>query len=235
MKNVIAEIRKELKKSVDSTYKKGAENFFNEPIKIYGVRVPIVRQISRKYYSQVLDLSKSKIFNISEQLLKSGYSEEITIGLDWAFRRKKEYAKSDFKVFENWLKKYISNWGSCDDFCSHPLGYFLLEFPSFLPQLKKWAKSRNRWLRRASAVSLIVSVRNRKQLKKIFGISDILIEDKDDLVQKGYGWTLKEASNVYPKEVFDFVMKRKNRMPRTALRYAIEKIPQPWKNKAMEK
>jgi 3-methyladenine DNA glycosylase AlkD len=58
--------------------------------------------------------------------------------------------------------------------------------------------------------------------------------DSDDLVQKGYGWALKEASNHYPKKVFDFVMRKKTLMPRTALRYAIEKMPPNWKKLAMK-
>lgn len=233
MQQIINQIRKELRKKVDVKYKNGAENFFKEPIKIYGVRIPIVRQISKKYYQEIKYSNKEKIFELAETLLKSEYSEEITIALDWVYRKKDDYQKSDFKIFERWLKNYISNWGSCDDFCGHPLGYLLLDFPELIKNLNRWAKSKNKWLRRASAVSLIVSVRNKKQLKKIFEISDILLEDKDDLVQKGYGWALKEASNLYSKDVFAFVVKRKTKMPRTALRYAIEKMPKTLKQKAM--
>jgi len=72
-------------------------------------------------------------------------------------------------------------------------------------------------------------------LKDIFEIAGILLVDKDDLVQKGYGWMLKAASQAYQKEVFDFVMKNKATMPRTALRYAIEKMPQEMKVEAMKK
>jgi 3-methyladenine DNA glycosylase AlkD len=54
------------------------------------------------------------------------------------------------------------------------------------------------------------------------------------MVQKGYGWMLKEASRIHTKEVFDYVVKNKDKMPRTALRYAIEKMPQNSRKKAME-
>jgi 3-methyladenine DNA glycosylase AlkD len=62
-----------------------------------------------------------------------------------------------------------------------------------------------------------------------------LLTDKDDLVQKGYGWMLKAASQAHQKEVFEYVVEKKNMMPRTALRYAIEKMPQDLKKTAMEK
>jgi 3-methyladenine DNA glycosylase AlkD len=62
-----------------------------------------------------------------------------------------------------------------------------------------------------------------------------LLSDSDDLVQKGYGWMLKAASESHQKEVFDFVIKNRSTMPRTALRYAIEKMPKELKVEAMKK
>lgn len=59
--------------------------------------------------------------------------------------------------------------------------------------------------------------------------------DDQDMVQKGYGWMLKVAGDYYPDEVFSYVMKRKDKMPRTALRYAIEKYPPHKRKEAMEK
>jgi len=106
-------------------------------------------------------------------------------------------------------------------------------YPKYLENLKKWARSENRWVKRAAAVTLIIPARHGKFLKDIFEISDILLLDKDDLVQKGYGWMLKAASEAHQKEVFDYVMNNKDKMPRTALRYTIEKMPKELKVKAM--
>lgn len=108
-------------------------------------------------------------------------------------------------------------------------------YPEFIVKLKDFAKSENRWVRRSAAVSLIVAARNGKFLKEILEIADILLEDKEDLVQKGYGWMLKAASQRNEQVVFEYVMKNKDVMPRTALRYAIEKMPKELKAKAMEK
>jgi 3-methyladenine DNA glycosylase AlkD len=108
-------------------------------------------------------------------------------------------------------------------------------YPKYLENLKKWARSENRWVKRASAVTLIIPARHGKFLKDIFEIADILLVDSDDLVQKGYGWMLKSASQAHQKEVFEYVMKNKNKMPRTALRYAIEKMPENLKVRAMAK
>jgi len=84
-------------------------------------------------------------------------------------------------------------------------------------------------------VSLIMPARKGMFLKDIFEIADILLLNTDDMVQKGYGWMLKVASEKHQKEVFDYVMSKKAVMPRTALRYAIEKMPRELIEEVMEK
>jgi 3-methyladenine DNA glycosylase AlkD len=108
-------------------------------------------------------------------------------------------------------------------------------YPHKIKDLKEWTKSNNRWVRRASAVTLIVPARKGLFLEDIFEIAGILLLDKDDMVQKGYGWMLKSASQAYQKEVFEYVIRNKSIMPRTSLRYAIEKMPVELKVQAMAK
>lgn len=234
-KELISEIRKELKNKIEPAYRKNSYRFFKEKVKILGVRTHAVRKIAGAKFTEIKNLPKKEIFALCEEFLKSGVNEEVVVAFEFASRLKKQYTPADFKIFESWFKKYISNWGNCDGFCTRVLGEFLFEFPEFLPKLKLWANSRNRWVRRASAVALIYSLRRKIRLKEIFEIADILLRDKDEMVLKGYGWALKEASNKYPKEVFNFVSSRKRKMPRSALRYAIEKLPKKMKQKAAGK
>jgi 3-methyladenine DNA glycosylase AlkD len=98
-----------------------------------------------------------------------------------------------------------------------------------------WAKSENRWLKRASAVSLIVPAKKGLFLQDAFEICNVLLIDGDDMVQKGYGWLLKEESRKHQKAVFNYVVKNRSVMPRTALRYAIELMPRELKAEAMKK
>jgi 3-methyladenine DNA glycosylase AlkD len=108
-------------------------------------------------------------------------------------------------------------------------------YPEKINDLKKLAYSKNRWAKRASAVSLIIPARNGKFLNDVFEIAEILLTDTDDMVRKGYGWMLKAASQAHQDKVFDFVMKHRTIMPRTSLRYAIEKMPADFKLRAMAK
>ena len=135
--------------------------------------------------------------------------EESFIACNWSYFIRKDYEPKDFKVFEKWINNFVSNWASCDTLCNHTVGAFLEMYPEYVSNLKKWAKSKNRWMRRASAVSLIVPAKQGKFLKDIIEIADILLLDQDDLVQKGYGWMLKAASHTHPKEIFDYIMKEK--------------------------
>lgn len=235
MDHIIKKIRLELKKNSDEKTQISSLNFFKEKIKVHGVKSAIINKIAKEYFKLIKDKTKNEIFNLCDELWQSGYIEESIIACNWSYFIHKKYEPEDFKVFEKWIDTYVGNWASCDTLCNHTVGEFLEMYPEYLPELKKWAKSKNRWMRRASAVSLIVPAKQGEFLKNILEIADILLLDKDDLVQKGYGWMLKAASQAHQKEIFDYVIKKKTIMPRTALRYAIEKMPTELKKKAMKK
>jgi 3-methyladenine DNA glycosylase AlkD len=236
MKNdVLAAVREELVQSIDEKTRDSTQRFFKEEVKILGVKSAAVKKIAQKYQREMKGKEKQDIFALCEDLFQSGYGEEAFIAFEWAYSTRKNYQPEDFQVFESWVKKYVDNWAKCDTLCNHTIGAFIERYPSFIESLKGWARSENRWLKRASAVTLILPARKGGFLKEVLEISDILLKDKDDLVQKGYGWMLKEASRKHQEEVFEYIMIRKARMPRTALRYAIEKMPEDLRRKAMER
>ncbi|MBD3250039.1 MAG: DNA alkylation repair protein [Candidatus Pacebacteria bacterium] len=231
--DLINQIKQELQESVDPIYRDREKSFSKEDYESYGVKTPVVRSISKKYYSEVKRLSKEQVFQLAEVLLNSKMSEEQTIAFDWAFRLKSKFKPADYNRFFCWLEQFVDTWFKCDDFCTHALGYLLYKYPQLTNYLPEWAKSDNRWIRRAAAVVLIYSLRRGDQLDSAFKIADLLLLDQDELVQKGYGWMLKESSKRWPKQVFEFVLARKDKMPRTALRYAIEKLSPDQRAEAM--
>ncbi|MFH0857385.1 MAG: DNA alkylation repair protein [Candidatus Magasanikbacteria bacterium] len=233
MKKILKNIRKDLTTHVDIPYKKGAIRFFTEPIKIYGVRTPLVRKIAQKYWLKIKDTDKKTIFALCEELLKSNYNEEATIAFSFAKKLEKGYTPADFQVFEKWVRKYLTNWAMVDDFTTHALGALIYKYPILLPKVFLWTKSNNMWVRRASAVTLIHFAKKKQWQKEYFLTADALLSDKEDLVQKGYGWMLKEVGNHFEDKVFEYILKNKNKMTRTALRYAIEKMPKDKKTQAM--
>ena len=235
MNSIIAEIRAALRENANPATMQSGERFFKEAVKLYGVKTAIVSRIGKESYPRITDQKKAVIFGLCEELWQSGYLEESFIACNWSYAVRKDYEPKDFAVFEAWVNNYVSNWASCDTLCNHTIGAFVAMYPAALADLKRWALSPNRWTRRAAAVSLIISAREGKFLTDIFAIADTLLLDGDDLVQKGYGWMLKAASQAHQGQVFDYVMAHKKTMPRTALRYALEKLPPELKVKAMAK
>ncbi|MDD4923143.1 MAG: DNA alkylation repair protein [Bacteroidales bacterium] len=235
MNPIIAAIRKELNEKSDAKIQASSQRYFKESFQCYGMKSATVVAMSKEYFKVIKGKPKPEIFGLCDELWQSGYMEESFIACDWSYLIHKQYDPKDFEVFEKWVSSYVSNWASCDTLCNHTVGEFVEMYPAFVPELKRWATSENRWMRRAAAVSLIIPARKGKFLDEIFKIADILLLDKDDLVQKGYGWMLKAASQANQEAVFEYVMQKKNIMPRTSLRYAIEKMPKALKEKAMAK
>ena len=234
MNNILAQIREELKANTDQKTQKSFQRFFKEQVKYYGVKTETVGKIAKKYWKQAKTLDKQTIFRLCEELYRSDYTEEAFIVAFWLPNYIDKLEPSDLATFKVWIERYINNWAKCDGFCNHTIGDLIQKYPETLGEVKSWAKSKNRWLKRAAAVSLIVPAKKGCFLQEAFEICDMLLADKDDMVQKGYGWLLKEESRKHQKEVFDYVVKNRKVMPRTALRYAIELMPKELKAQAMK-
>jgi 3-methyladenine DNA glycosylase AlkD len=235
MDRILEDIRKELVASWDEHSKNTMQRFFKEKIKVHGVKTAIVGKIAKKFFNEVKRLDKDQIFSLCEGLFGLGNMEESFIACDWSYSIRARYEEEDFARFEGWIQRYVDNWATCDTLCNHTVGAFIEKYPKYASELKKWAESGNPWMRRAAAVSLIIPAKRGEFLDEALEISDILLGDEEDLVQKGYGWLLKEESRIHRKEVFEYVMKNKLEMPRTALRYAIEKMPKELRVEAMKR
>ena len=235
MNNILAQIRDELKANTDQQIQKSFQRFFKGHVKYYGVKTEVVGKIAKKYWIQVKTLDKQTIFKLCEEFFRSDYTEEAFIVSFWLPNYIEHLEPSDLVTFRVWIESYINNWAKCDGFCNHTIGDLIQKYPESISEVKSWAKSKNRWLKRAAAVSLIVSAKKGNFMHEAFEICDMLLCDQDDMVQKGYGWLLKEESRRHQKEVFDYVVKNRKIMPRTALRYAIELMPKELKAQAMNK
>lgn len=235
MNHILVDLRSDLLNNADQKTKISGERFFREEVKMYGIRSALVISIGKEHYARLADKTRSNVYALCEELFKSGMMEESFVACNWSYYARKQFESSDFLVFEKWVKSYVNNWATCDTLCNHTVGTLIEMFPGLISDLKKWTNSSNRWVKRASAVSLILPARKGLFLKDIFEIAGLLLTDGDDMVQKGYGWMLKAASQAHQQEVFRFVMDNKAVMPRTSLRYAIEKMPSDLKKEAMKK
>lgn len=234
--DIIDTLRRELAKANKPANRINYQQFFKETLaEPVGLKSSVLRDISKRCYAEVRHLQPKELLALCDKLLASRERYMRFFAFEWTLKVKKHFTPAEFKRFERWLKEHVDNWGACDSLCCGPLGELILIYPDLAARTKVWRKSKNRWLRRASAVCLIFPVRKGLLFDEVIACANQLLLDEDDLVQKGYGWMLKEANKQFQTEVFAYVMKHKAIMPRTALRYAIEKLPPALKKQAMAK
>jgi 3-methyladenine DNA glycosylase AlkD len=229
------EIRTELLDITSEKRRQSTCRFFKHNLKCHGVSNPDSQKIGKKYIAILKTEKKELVWGLCEKLFQDEFLEESLLACQLSFSFKKHYEVIDFKIFERWVMLYINNWAECDTFSNKVIGEMLFKFPSLVSEVKKWSLSPNLWARRASAVSFIYPAKRNTYADDQFEIALVLLEDSEDMVQKGYGWMLKVLSSSRLQDVFHFVQTYKSRMPRTALRYAIEKMPDEMKIEAMKK
>ena len=185
-----------------------------------GVRTPTIHQVANRYYKTIKPLPVEDRLAACHILLEARTYELKIAAFRWGHLCRNDFGGPHLSALVGWLEHYVDDWIDCDDLCLHVLGEFFLRHPELAHETCTWTASTDRWVRRGAAVALVLPVRKGHQLETAFEIADRLLKDSDDLVQKAYGWLLKEASKLHPNEVFHFVTERRNVMPRTAYRYA---------------
>ena len=218
----------ELKKRSNKSQAVLAQRFFKTAKGEYGfgdifigVRVPVIRQIARKY--QQLPLTES------EKLTSSKLHEVRLCGLviiTMQYKRAKgEVAQK--RLFDFYLKQIkkgsVNNWDLVD-VTAPIMGGYLIPRSDSMQLLKKLARSKDLWQRRSAILFTFAYIRKR-ELKPTITIVKMLINDKHDLIQKASGWALREVGKKNVSLLRGFLKDNATKMGRTSLRYAIERLP----------
>lgn len=222
---MIDEIKNDLRKLATPDRAKASEWFFKTGKgqygygdKFVGVAVPDQRKVSKKY----IDLSLTDL----EKLLNSEIHEErLTALFILVLKFNKAEEKGKEEIYNFYLKniKAVNNWDLVDSSAPHIIGNYLSDKDKSL--LYKLARSKSLWEKRISIISTLAFIVNGKSYKDAFAISDVLLDDREDLIQKAVGWMLREVGKrVSEKELKEYLKTRYNKMGRTALRYAIERL-----------
>ncbi|PKL33748.1 MAG: DNA alkylation repair protein [Spirochaetae bacterium HGW-Spirochaetae-10] len=188
---------------------------YGEGDRFRGIRVPQIRAVAKEFrHAAVADVIG---------LLESQYHEDRLCALFILVHLfKKGDAALQKNIYDLYLKKtdHINNWDLVDSSAEHIVGAYLFE-KSRKP-LYTLAKSRSLWERRISIMATFHFIR-RNDFDDTLRISDLLLHDKEDLIHKAVGWMLREIGNRNQRVAEEFLQTRYARMPRTMLRYAIEK------------
>ncbi|HZW38551.1 MAG TPA: DNA alkylation repair protein [Ignavibacteriaceae bacterium] len=184
----------------------------------HGIKIPILREATKKF----MNLSLADI----QEVLHSKYHEERMISLFLLINKfKKAEPKEKKTIYNMYLKntKYINNWDLVDLSSHHIVGAYLFDKEKDI--LYKMAASKDLWKKRIAIISTFYFLR-RGDFVPTFKIAEMLLNDKHDLIHKGVGWMLREVGNRDMGAEEEFLLCFYKQMPRTMLRYAIEKFPE---------
>ena len=210
-------------------YFKTGKGEYGEGDQFIGVRMGELFKLAKQYS----DMPVAELEKLLESPIHEARAGAVSI-MDKASRDKKTTDARRKELFNLYMRRHdrINNWDLVDLGCLHMIGNYLLEKNRKI--LYKLAKSKNQWERRTAIVGTCYLIR-QKEVDDTFRIAELLVKDKEDLIHKGTGWMLRFAGDVDRKRLLAFLEKHAATMPRTLLRYSIEKLDKKQKDYYMKK
>ena len=230
----VRQIRQDLRRGRDRERAASQQYFFKEPVQRYGWRTADLRRYAARMAREIEAAGGEKlVFEVADNLFhrkKTGEEAHAAVMLLDPQGRRLLRGKASFlgaahfRRLDRWIPRIVS-WDECDDLCHSLMGPMIVSNSAYVRHVFAWANSPNRWSRRSACVALVHSVRRKLYSNEIFRLTDMLLEDDDDMVRKGLGWLLREMGKANPEEQVPFLMKIKRKAPRLVLRIACEKLP----------
>ena len=227
----------DLKKSANPKKVEHSKRFFKtgpgeygEGDKFLGVTVPEIRKAASKHKDISLDELRTLVSNKLHEVRLMG----LIILVNKYKKSKLHIEKQEIVDFYINNLEYVNNWDLVDSSAHHILGAFVYEHPAYYSALLTLANSQDLWKKRVAMVSTYYFIKNGSS-KECYEIADILINDEHNLIHKAVGWMLREAGkNVSESELKEYLKSYYKTMPRTMLRYAIEKFPKHERDKYLK-
>ncbi|MGB7294209.1 MAG: DNA alkylation repair protein [Candidatus Aminicenantales bacterium] len=222
------ECLRRLKSLADPVKAAGAQRYFKEEARFLGISSPDLRELSSEVYEKVKAYwGVKEASDFCAIMLKNPYHEVKGIGILTFERFREVFPKTVFPTIKGWLNADLCNsWALVDVLCPNSMGALLEKYPDLVKEIKDWTKSPNRWVRRASIVSFIKLAKKPVYIEPIYEVARSHFADSDDLIQKANGWLLREAGKADPARLEKFLRQYGLSIPRTTLRYAIERFPE---------
>jgi 3-methyladenine DNA glycosylase AlkD len=232
--NYIADhIRRVLKDGGSAPHSEEVQHFFKEEVRSRGWYTADLRKIAVRFRrSMAREKGMEFVLRVADKLFSGRMLEEKAFAVFLLEDQSGEFGQREFKLFASWLDR-VTSWADHDAPAHYLLAPMVSADPTRCRQVFPWAKSRNRWRRRAACVALIRGARKKQFFPEIMRLTEILLADEDDMVQKGLGWLLREAAKFNPERTVPYLMKIRNRAPRLVLRTACETLATPTRKRVL--
>ncbi|HEY4840382.1 MAG TPA: DNA alkylation repair protein [Terriglobales bacterium] len=219
-----AEVRRVLQDGGSAKHAAGVQWFFKEEIKSHGWYTAALRKAAGQFRRSVArQRGMDFVVQVADKLFVGRNLEEKVFAVFLLEKQTRNFGDNEFKLFVSWLDR-VSSWADHDSLVHDVLAPMIAAEPARCREVFSWAKSPNRWRRRAACVALIRGTRERRFFREIVRLSNQLLDDKDDMVQKGLGWLLRETAKADPQRTVPYLMKIRKRSPRLVLRTACETL-----------
>lgn len=220
-------IRRVLKDGGSAPHSEDAQRFFKEEVQSRGWYTAELRKFAIRFRRSIArERGMDFLVQIADKLFSGRILEEKVMAVFLLEKQTKNFGDREFQLFASWLDR-VTGWADHDALAHYLLAPMVAASPARCRQVFQWAKSRNRWRRRAACVALIRGARERRFFEQIVRLSNQLLHnhDEDDMVQKGLGWLLRETAKADPKRTVPYLMKIRKNAPRLVLRTACETLP----------
>jgi 3-methyladenine DNA glycosylase AlkD len=222
---VAAHIRRVLKDGGSAAHAQGVQWFFKEEIKSRGWYTAELRKVAARFRRTIVrELGTDFLLRVSDKLFRGRVLEEKIFSVFLLETLVDTFDDSEFRRFESWLAR-IRSWAEHDALVHDLIAPMVARKTARAKYVFVWAKSPSRWHRRAACVALIQGTRQKMFLPQVKRLSNILLRDRDNMVQKGLGWLMRETARADPKRTVPLLMKIRQQAPRLVLRTACETLP----------
>jgi 3-methyladenine DNA glycosylase AlkD len=223
--SVANDIRQALRTGGSPEHATGVQWFFKEEIKSHGWYTGDLRRAAVRARREILrENGMDFLLQVADKLFSGLVLEEKIFAVLMLEKLTGDFADSEFLRFESWLSR-ISSWADHDALVHYLIAPMVAAKPARAKLVFRWAKSRDRWHRRAACVALIQGTRRKMFFAEIVRLSDLLLSDEDDMVQKGLGWLLRETAKADAEKTVPYLLRVRERVPRLVLRTACETLP----------
>jgi 3-methyladenine DNA glycosylase AlkD len=230
---IAVQIRSALRDGGSAEHAAGVQWFFKEEIKSHGWYTADLRRAVRRCRRDILrEHDFDFLVRVADHLFSGAVLEEKVAAVFLLEKLDAKFGDHEFKLFEEWLDR-ISSWADHDGLVHYLIAPMVAAKPARVKAVFRWAKSKDRWHRRAACVALIQGTRQKGFLPQIKKLSDSLLADQEDMVQKGLGWLLRETAKYDARHTVPYLMKIRGRAPRLVLRTACETLPASLKRKVL--
>jgi len=222
---IAAHIRRVLIDGGSTPHTEEVQRFFKHEVQSRGWYTAELRKVAKRFRRTILnEYGPAYLISVADELFTGEVLEEKNFAVMLLEGMTAQFRPKEFKLFENWIDR-ITSWADHDGLVHYLVGPMIAADNRYLARLPRWAKKKSLWHQRAAAVSLIHSARRHKNFEHIQAITELLLASKDDLVQKGLGWLLREAAKANPEPTVAYLMTIRERTPRLVLRTACETLP----------